>query len=128
MGENPDALLAKLDGCPVAGFKRGHYICREGEYDENCYIILEGSASVKLPRKGADRQKKIVLRQGEVFGEIAFLLETPRTADVFAATDDVRILSLSERTLRASISSESEIAATLLLNISKILCRRVLKG
>ena len=38
-----------------------------------------------------------------------------------------RILSLSEGTLRKSIKSDPEIAATL-LNISKILCKRVLKG
>ena len=46
----------------------------------------------------------------------------PRSADVYAATDG-RILSLSEKTLR-KISANSEIAATLLLNISKILCPR----
>ena len=68
-----------------------------------------------------------MLSPGDVLGEMAFLLEVPRTADVYAATDG-RILSLSEKTLRASISSDSEIAATLLLNISKILCRRFLNS
>ena len=67
-----------------------------------------------------------VLSPGDIFGEMAFLLEQPRTADVYAATDG-RILSLSEGTLRQSIATDSEIAATLLLNISKILCLRVLQ-
>ena len=67
-----------------------------------------------------------VLSPGDVFGEMAFLLEQPRTADVYAATNG-RILSLSEGTLRKSIKSDPEIAATLLLNISKILCMRLLK-
>ncbi len=68
-----------------------------------------------------------VLSPGDIFGEMAFLLEQPRAADVYAATS-ARILSLSEGTLRKSIKSDPEIAATLLLNISKILCKRVLKG
>ena len=48
-------------------------------------------------------------------------------ADVYAATDG-RIRSLSEGTLRKSIKSDPEIAATLLLNISKILCKRLLNA
>ncbi len=47
--------------------------------------------------------------------------------DVYAATDDVRILSLSESTLRKMIASDPEFAAHLLLNISKVLCMRLLK-
>ena len=37
-----------------------------------------------------------VLSAGDAFGEMAFLLERPRSFDVDAATDDTRILSLSE--------------------------------
>ena len=68
-----------------------------------------------------------VLSAGEIFGEMAFLLEQPRAADVYAA-NDARILSLSEGTLRKSISKDPSVAATLMLNISKILCKRLLKG
>ena len=52
----------------------------------------------------------------------------PRTADDYAATDGVRILSLSEGTIRKMIDSDPSVAARLLLNISKILCLRVLKS
>jgi hypothetical protein len=39
----------------------------------------------------------------------------------------VRVLSLSEATLRQLITSDPAIAAHLLLNISKMLCLRLLK-
>ena len=58
----------------------------------------------------------------------AFLLERPRTRDVYAVSDGARILSLSEGQLRKMIKAEPDIAAQLLLNISKMLCYRVLQG
>jgi hypothetical protein len=102
--------------------RAGDRVLKKGGVARNMFVVLEGNLEVR------DDGKLIrVFSPGDIFGEMAFLLEQPRAADVFAATD-CRILSLSERTLRASISSDSEIAATLLLNISKILCRRVLNG
>jgi len=67
-----------------------------------------------------------VLGPGDIFGEIAFLLERPRTMDVYAATDG-RVLSLSESTVRKMIETDPKVAASLLLNISKMLCLRLLK-
>ncbi len=58
---------------------------------------------------------------------MAFLLERPRSKDVYAATDGVCMRSLSEATLRQLIKSDPAIAAHLLLNISKMLCLRLLK-
>jgi len=68
-----------------------------------------------------------VFGPGDVFGEMAFLLERPRSQDVYAVTDGVRVLSLSEATLRQMIKSDPSVAAHLLLNISKMLCLRLLK-
>ena len=58
---------------------------------------------------------------------MAFLLERPRSQDVYAVTDGVRLLSLSEATLRQLTRSDPAIAANLMLNISKMLCLRLLK-
>jgi CRP-like cAMP-binding protein len=64
---------------------------------------------------------------GEVFGEIAFFLKLPRTMDVVATGEGTRIVSFNDRTLRNLIASHSETAATLLYNISVMLCERLLK-
>jgi CRP-like cAMP-binding protein len=58
---------------------------------------------------------------------MAFLLQQPRSMDVYAATDGVRVLSLSEGMLRQMIDSDAQAAAKLLLNISKMLCLRLLR-
>jgi CRP-like cAMP-binding protein/predicted GNAT family N-acyltransferase len=100
----------------------GDRVLKKGGVARNLFVVLEGTLEV---REG-DRVLA-VLSPGDVFGEMAFLLERPRSRDVYAATDDARVLSLSETQLRKMISSDPAIAAQLLLNISKMLCLRVLE-
>lgn len=98
----------------------GDHVIKKGGTARNMFVVLEGHLEVR------DGEKLIsVFGPGDVFGEMAFLLEQPRTADVYAATDG-RVLSLSEGTLRKSIDSDSTVAAHLMLNIAKILCMRIL--
>jgi CRP-like cAMP-binding protein len=99
----------------------GDRVLKQGGVARNMFVVLDGSFEVR------DGETLIrALSPGDVFGEMAFLLERPRVADVFAATDG-RILSLSESTLRKSIDSDPALAAHLLLNISKMLCMRILQ-
>lgn len=100
----------------------GDRVLKKGGVARNMFVVLDGTFEVR------DGDHLIrVLSPGDVFGEMAFLLERPRSADVHAATEG-RILSLSEGTLRKAIASDSEVAAQLLLNVSKMLCYRVLQS
>jgi hypothetical protein len=100
----------------------GDRVLKKGGVARNLFVVLDGALEVR-----DDDVVQAVFTAGDVFGEIAFLLERPRTADVYAATDDARILSLSEAQLKKMIKSDPAIAAQLLLNISKMLCLRILK-
>jgi hypothetical protein len=100
----------------------GDHVLKKGGVARNMFVVLEGTLEV---RDGETLVR--ILSPGDVFGEMAFLLEQPRAADVYAATD-ARILSLSEGTLRKLIESDPDVAARLLLNVSKMLCRRILNG
>ena len=99
----------------------GDRVLKKGNVARNLFVVLEGTLEV---RDGDTLLR--VLSPGDVLGEIAFLLEQPRSADVYAATD-ARVLSLSEGTVRELIESDPEVAAHLLLNVSKMLCRRLLE-
>lgn len=98
----------------------GDRIVYKGSVTRNMFVILEGTFEVF----DGDQLLR-VLSPGDVFGEIAFLLERPRSADVRAATEG-RVLCLSEGTIRKAIAKDPDVAARLLLNVSKILCRRFL--
>lgn len=118
--ENDAALC--LEKSTIIECQAGDRVLKKGGVARNLFVVLDGTLEV---RDGDVLQA--VLSPGDVFGEMAFLLERPRSADVYAATDDARILSLSEAQLRAMIKSDPAIAAQLLLNISKMLCLRILK-
>jgi len=56
---------------------------------------------------------------------MAFLLELPRSFDVDAAIP-TRVFSLSERALCTMMADDPTVAAKLLLNLSRMLCVRLI--
>jgi CRP-like cAMP-binding protein len=105
----------------IIGCGAGDRVLKKGGVARNMFVVLEGT----LEARDGDELLRVMSR-GDVFGEIAFLLDQPRSADVYAATDGVRVLSLSEGTIRKLI--DPGVAARLMLNISKMLCRRLLQS
>ena len=101
----------------------GDRLLKLGGSARNVFVVLDGMLEVR------DGDRLVgVLTAGDVFGEMAFLLEQPRAYDVDAATDGTRILSLSEGALRKMIVEDATVAAKLLLNISKMLCVRLVRA
>jgi len=99
------------------------HVLKKGGAARNIFVVLDGTLEVR------DGPRVLgVLSRGDVFGEIAFLLERPRGLDVYAATDGARVLSLSEGTLRKMIAEDPIVAAKLLFNVSKMLCVRLVKA
>ena len=85
-GAEPDELLRVLGDCETKEFEPGEYICREGEYDDTCSIVLSGTVNVEMPRHGAPKAPLVTLGAGEVFGEIAAMTGNPRTVNVIVST------------------------------------------
>lgn len=101
----------------------GDRVLKSGGTARNIFVVLDGTLEVR------DGDTVVnVLTPGDAFGELAFLLEQPRAFDVDAATDDTRILSLSEGALRTMIAEDAPLAAKLLLNLSKLLCVKLIRA
>jgi hypothetical protein len=101
----------------------GDRVLKEGGSSQNLFLVLDGTLEVRYQGRLVN-----VLGPGDVFGEMAFLLELPRQSDVYAATPGVRILSLSDGTLHKLMAEEPALAAKLLMNISRMLCGRLIKA
>lgn len=101
----------------------GDRVLKEGGSSHNLFLVLDGTLEIRHRGKLVN-----VLGPGDIFGEMAFLLELPRQSDVYATTTDVRILSLSNRTLHTLKAEHPALAAKLLLNISRMLCGRLIKA
>jgi putative nucleotidyltransferase with HDIG domain len=62
-------------------YNPGEMLIRQGSNDQSLFIILTGSVNVT---EGAGQTVLAVLRAGDIFGEMAFLTDTRRTANVVA--------------------------------------------
>ena len=100
----------------------GDRVLKRGGTARNIFVVLSGALEVR------DGETIVnVLSTGDAFGEMAFLLERPRSHDVDAATDGTHVLSLSEGALRTLIAEDPTLAAKLLLNLSRILCVKLVR-
>jgi putative peptide zinc metalloprotease protein len=86
-----DLLLARLVPLEVA---TGETIIRQGESGERFYVVRSGALEVQR-----DGQPLARLGAGEAFGEIALLLDVPRTATV-TAVEPTRLLALEAHDFR----------------------------
>lgn len=67
-------------------FKAGERLVEQGEQGDVAYIILSGEADV-LIKTDRGEQRVAHVKQNDVVGEIAILIDVPRTATVSATTD-----------------------------------------
>ena len=74
---------------------------RQGEAGNCLYVIADGIVSVSR-----DRAPLAVLGRGAIFGEIALLTGSPRSADVTAATD-AELYALDEAPFVAALTSHA---------------------
>jgi serine/threonine-protein kinase len=89
---------------PRRVFPPGSVIIREGDVGDAAYMIVSGR--VKATRRAGDRQEYLgSMGSGDVFGEMALLLEEPRAATI-EAEDSVTVLVLDKRTLSAGLGAD----------------------
>ena len=119
-GLSEKQVISCLDKSCIIQCAAGDRVVKKGNVARNMFIVLSGVLEVRN-----DIGVVGTLAAGDIFGEMAFLAGTPRSADVVAVSDDVRVLGLSESEIRKVIDTNPEIAAMMMLNVSKILCRRI---
>jgi CRP-like cAMP-binding protein/ATP/ADP translocase/HEAT repeat protein len=76
-----DEIVQLARAVDEAEYEPGESICREGEFGDSMYGIIEGDVKV---HKGADAIAR--LSGGECFGEMAIIDSGPRSADCTAIT------------------------------------------
>jgi hypothetical protein len=94
----------------------GSRVIEEGTRGDKMYIVVRGSLEV---RKGVD-QRVAVLREKQVFGDMALLDDQPRSASV-VAVEETHLLSLQRSSLERILRRYSSIA----FNMMRILSRRL---
>ncbi len=95
-------------------------VIRAGDRGDEMFVLLSGQAQVRTP----GGESLALLEKGDVFGELGFLAETPRTANIVALTD-LEVLILTQEFFRKVMESMPEITIRVLFNLSVVLCSRL---
>jgi hypothetical protein len=111
-------LISELREC-----RDGESLIEQGTVGRSMYIVVSGQLEV-LRHDGASERRLALLGTGEVFGEIGFVHETYRTADV-RALGAVSVLRFDHDRLKRDLAFFPHIMAKLNFNISGILGRRL---
>lgn len=104
-------------------FQEGALLIEQGTYGRNMYLILSGQVEIVRRSDGISKQIA-VLGPGQVFGEVGYIKEIHRTADVKALTD-VETLRFDYKKIRKDLKFFPHIIANINFNISCILGERL---
>jgi predicted GNAT family N-acyltransferase len=101
----------------------GEYVLRKGEQGNAMFLILEGAVEV-LDERGGHRRVLGTLGAGQLFGEAAFLMNTPRSADVVAITD-THLVVLDQPAFAKLSAQHPAVALKVMRNLCRTLCLRL---
>ncbi|MCS7197818.1 MAG: cyclic nucleotide-binding domain-containing protein [Candidatus Bipolaricaulota bacterium] len=107
-------LEALFSTAKVREFESGSTIVREGDpAGVGFYLVLDGQVEV---RKGQKVLAK--LGPGDYFGEMALILEAPRSADV-VAVQKTKCLMITRWELRSIISAYPDVALKMMAELAR---------
>jgi len=99
-------------------YAAGTTIIHAGEVGNSILLIGAGSLDAVLPLDGGKQINLSVMRKGEVFGEMGFFEERPRSATVIAR-EACTLLEIGGRDFRKTLEDHPEIEVKLLLTVSE---------
>jgi len=104
-------------------FEKGELLVKQGTLGRSMYLILSGR--VDVVRRSKSKAKRVaVLDAGQILGEVGYIREIRRTADVWALTR-VEALRFDYKKLKKDLKFFPHIVANLNFNISCILGERL---
>ena len=112
-GLDPSTLEHVAAGTRTRRFRRGEIIFHAGDPGDALFIIVSGEVKIALPSDEGDEAILAILRQGDVFGELALLDGAPRSATASALTATEAVILPRDR-FRELVSAEPAVRDTLL--------------
>ena len=101
-------------------FKAGELIVQQGRRTHGVYLLVKGTAVVKIPAHGAP----FGIGVGEACGEISFLDELPATANV-VANEEADAFYLDRPTLQSMFELFPHLGSRFYHSLAAILSRRM---
>ncbi|MEO1257620.1 MAG: cyclic nucleotide-binding domain-containing protein [Bacteroidota bacterium] len=116
-GLSPKGLERFLDSAMVVKCREGEVLISENDAGKAIGYIEKGIVHVVIGGKTV-----VLLSEGDIFGEIAFILNTKRSAQVIAAGPDTEIVLFSSKTIESLNEGDKMIVWR---NLSRVLAQRL---
>lgn len=100
-------------------FRPGEQLCEQGERGDAAYIILDGAADIVIATSHGNETVATV-KQNDVVGEIAILIDVPRTATV-VATSEVLALAIAKENFLKLLKNFPDMA----IEVMRVLAHRL---
>jgi CRP-like cAMP-binding protein len=115
------AQLKELDAFATSRHaKAGTTIFSKGDAGTALFAIARGSVKISAPARAGREAVFNILKDGEIFGEIALLDGYPRTADAIAMTD-CELMTIQRRDFLHLVDRDPKVAIKLI----ELLCARL---
>ena len=108
-------------------YRKGDTIIRQGESANQLYLLAEGQVSIKITLPDGKIKRLATLSPGLVFGEMAWIERSERSAGVTVDTDAV-CYTLDIDDFDAMMADHSQIKVKVLGNLLKIFTRNLRKA
>jgi len=106
-------------------FNKGEIIVKEGDTDRNLFFLVKGLVSVRILLPQSERYKRLITYSaGVIFGEMAFLDGSPRSAGVWS-DEDAETFVLSPAEFNALQEESPQTAIKLIRNIALEISERL---
>jgi CRP-like cAMP-binding protein len=115
MPEAVDFRILAGAGAPTLSFKAGDVIFKEGEPAETLYVVKSGQVEIRLGNRLLD-----TLPELSIFGEMALIDHSPRSATAVAATDTT-LVPVDEKQFLFLVTRTPHFA----LNLMRVLAQRL---
>src|SRR6188768_1747112 len=102
----------------------GTKIFQHGDAGDKLYVIVEGKVRISRQIPGMGEEALAVLGPGQVFGEMALLDESPRSADALCH-DSCRLLAISKEDLDDLLFQDKDLAYEVLWGTVHMLVERL---
>ncbi len=121
---SPDEAAAIFS--TVVDMAPGDTVCEQGEEADGIYFVIEGKLQVSLKDPEGGEVDVACLESGEVFGEIALIEDTPRSATV-RVMEGARLGFLGKKEFEDFVESGSDLAFRFMGYVCLLLFRRILR-
>jgi len=105
-------------------YRAGEPIFYQGDPGLGMYIIQDGSVSITIAGKDGEQQELVMLSEGDFFGELALLDESPRSANA-VCKGDCSLIGFFRPDLFDLIEKKTSLGIKIVLQLAEIVAMRL---